>query len=113
MHEKNCNNCEGGHKANDKKCHVFNENAQIKKLMAEKNVSAFEAASIIVSTRSNQRNYLYKERVYDEEFTSTEIHSKYKPRVTYAEIASRNNKERKETERDQTKWVKKEVEGKT
>lgn len=42
-----CANCGGNHRAMDKKCVVFQESIEIKKVMAEQNVSGFEATRIV------------------------------------------------------------------
>lgn len=53
IHDKTikCTNCGLGHKSNFRKCQEYIINSRIKKIMAVKNVSAYETRRLILDNR--------------------------------------------------------------
>lgn len=92
-----CVNCGENHNAKDKQCIVFQENAEIKRLMAEEQISGFE-----VSRRVREAGYGlgYEEGRQENEGTQwededwREVEGNKKRKVTYAETVSQGRKNR-------------------
>lgn len=61
LKEPKCLNCGEKPRSNDKKCHVYEYNFQLKKIMAERNTSFYEAMNIV---RPNTKIDLERQKMF-------------------------------------------------
>lgn len=92
-----CVNCGDRHKTINKSCLVFQKSVEIKKVMAEKNVSGFEAARLVRGMEQGvnaSTEWLEQGNQEEQNDRWLAVESKKSKTVTYAEKASLGNKDR-------------------